>query len=292
MEANDDEDRTAYAQDEADAGGFGLEDDSGAVIAAVGRQIRLWREAAGMRPGELGVAIGYSENLVYKVESGTRIPKPEFLDRADEVLGAGGKISAMQKDVAEARYPKKVRDLARLEADAVEIGSYTQQTLHALLQTPEYARALFGTRRPLYSEDVIERAVAARLSRQEIMQKGRTTPIFSFIQDEVSLHRPLGGREVHRRQLEHLLEVGKLRNVELQVLPTALEDHAGLMGGFRVFKLSNGDSVGYTEVQHLRQVVSDAKEVQVLEMIYGSLRAQALAPPESLATIEKVLGET
>ncbi len=61
-----------------------------AVVATVGRQLRLRREAAGLRVGEFAVAVGYGEDLVYKIEGGKRIPRPEFLDTADEVLGAGG----------------------------------------------------------------------------------------------------------------------------------------------------------------------------------------------------------
>lgn len=148
-----------------------LEDDSGAVIAAVGRQVRLWREAAKMRAADLGAAIGYGENQVYKVEAGKRIPRPEFLDRADEVLGAGGKLAAMKKDVAEARYPKKVRDLAKLEADAVELGAYENGVVHGLLQTEEYARALYGERRPAFSGDQVERLVAARMARQSVFER-------------------------------------------------------------------------------------------------------------------------
>lgn len=88
------------------------DDDAGvAVVEAVGRQLKLWREAAGMRPAEFAAAVGYGENLVYKIERGARIPRPEFLDRADQVLGAGGKISAMKRDVARSRYPKRVRSL-------------------------------------------------------------------------------------------------------------------------------------------------------------------------------------
>ncbi|MEU1085346.1 helix-turn-helix transcriptional regulator [Streptomyces sp. NPDC005576] len=292
MLEEDGRDGTADGLDEPDVGDFGLEDDSGAVIAAVGRQIRLWREAAGLRAADLGRAIGYGENQVYKVESGKRIPKPEFLDRTDEVLGAGGKIAAMKQDVAEARYPKKVRDMARLEADAVEMGAYTHQTLHALLQTHEYATALFATRRPLYSAEVIERAVAARTARQEVIGKSETVPVFSFVQDEATLRRPLGGRGVQKRQLERLLELGHLRNVEVQVMPTDLEDHAGLMGGFRILRLRSGTTLGYTEVQHLSMLITEPREVQMLEMQYGSIRAQALTPRESLAFIEKLLGET
>ncbi len=78
-----------------------------AVITTVGRQLKLRREAAGMRAGEFGVAVGYGEDLVYKVEGGKRIPRQEYLDRADEVLGAGGLISAAWEDVKKVRYPEE-----------------------------------------------------------------------------------------------------------------------------------------------------------------------------------------
>ncbi|MFI2348848.1 helix-turn-helix domain-containing protein [Streptomyces sp. NPDC019443] len=268
------------------------DDESGAVLRAVGRQLKVWREAAGLRQAELGTAIGYSEEQVSSVERGRRAPKEAFLVRADDVLGAGGKISAMQRDVEEARYPKKIRDLAKVESEAVELGAYNNHTLHALLQTEEYTRAMFGMRRPLLAEEVIEREVGARMARQEIVDKTKTLPVFSFVQDEVTLRRPLGGRMVHRRQLERLLEVGQFRNVEIQVMPTSLEDHAGLAGGFRLFKLRSGATLGYTEVQHITRLISTPREVQFLEMQYGSIRAQALTPRESLALIEKVRGET
>ncbi|WP_309061137.1 helix-turn-helix transcriptional regulator, partial [Streptomyces sp.] len=80
-----------------------------AVVATVGRQLKLRREAVGMRAAEFGAAVGYGEDLVYKVEGGKRIPRPEYLEKADEVLGAGGLLAAMKEDVAKVRYPKTVR---------------------------------------------------------------------------------------------------------------------------------------------------------------------------------------
>ncbi|MFG3508243.1 helix-turn-helix domain-containing protein [Streptomyces sp. NPDC047821] len=268
-----------------------LEDDSGAVIAAVGRQVRLWREAANMRAADLGAAIGYGENQVYKVEAGKRIPKPEFLDRADEALGAGGKLAAMKKDVAEARYPKKVRDLAKLEADAVEMGAYAAGVVHGLLQTEEYARALYGERRPAFSEDQVERLVAARMARQSVFTR-QPAPFLTFVQEEATLRRPIGGRMVLRRQLEHLLEISALRHVEIQIMPTEAEEHAGLDGSHLVLKLSDGTAVGHNEVQLTSRLISDPKEVQILEMRYGLIRSQALTPRLSRSFIEKLLGET
>ncbi|MFF3453708.1 helix-turn-helix domain-containing protein [Streptomyces sp. NPDC002730] len=267
------------------------DDDSGAVMKTVGRQIKLWREAAGLRQGELGAAIGYGEEQVSSVERGRRVPKPEFLDKADEVLNAGGKIAAMKKGVEEARYPKKVRDVAKLEDDSVELCAYGNSVLDGLLQTEEYAQAVFGARRPPFTEEALDQRVAARMGRQEIFERV-PAPVFGFVQDEATLRRRVGGRMVLRRQLERLLEVGQLRNVEIQVMPLDREDNAGLGGSFRLLRLREGATVGLNEVQLISRVISDPKEIQILEMRYGIIRAQALTPRESLAFIEKVLGET
>ncbi|MFG2598345.1 helix-turn-helix domain-containing protein [Streptomyces sp. NPDC048462] len=267
------------------------EDESGAVMAVVGRQIRLWREAAGLRAAELGEAIGYGENLVYKVEAGTRIPKPEFLDKTDAALGANGKIAAMKGDVAEARYPKKVRDLAKLEAGMVEFGSYAIEVVDGLLQTEAYARALYQERRPAFTEEQVNRLVAARVARQSVFDR-QPAPLLTFVQEEATLRRPTGGKNVLRLQLEHLLELSMLRRVEIQVMPTETEEHAGLGGSHRVLKLSDGTAVGLNEVQLTSRLITDPKEVQILEMRYGMIRAQALTPRLSRIFIEKLLGET
>ncbi|MEU4025201.1 MULTISPECIES: helix-turn-helix domain-containing protein [Streptomyces] len=290
MNNRDRENRTALDGDDEDQD-FGLEDDSGAVIAAVGRQIKLWREAAGMRAAELGTAIGYSENLVFKVEGGRRIPKPEFLDRTDAAVGAGGKISAMKQDVEEARYPKKVRDLTKLEAEAVELGSYAGGVIDGLLQTEEYARALYRERRPAYSEGDIERLVAARMARQVVFDR-RPAPLLTFVQEESTLRRRTGGRMILRRQLEHLLELGQLRHVEIQVMPMEAEEHAGLGGSHRILKLKDGKTVGLNEIQLISGLITDPRQVQILEMRYNLIRSQALTPRLSREFIEKLLGET
>ena len=290
---NDGTDHTDHATDGADESCWEEEwdDEYGPVVKAAARQIKLWRTAAGLTQLELGRAIGYSLGMVSAVERTKRLPHPEFLEKADKVLGAGGKLTAMKEDVAEARYPKKVRDLAKLEAEAVEVGAYINTVIDGLLQTEEYARTLFSLRRPAYGEDERERLLAARMARQEIMNR-HPAPMLTFVQEEVTLRRPIGGRMVLRRQLEHLLEIGRLPHVEIQVMPVGTEEHAGLGGSLRVLKIKDGTAVGQNEVQLTSRLISDPKEVQILEMRYGMIRAQALTPRDSLAFIEKVLGET
>ncbi|MER6268339.1 helix-turn-helix transcriptional regulator [Streptomyces sp900105755] len=268
------------------------DDDWGvAVIATVGRQLKLRREAVGMRAAEFGEAVGYGEDMVYKVEGGKRIPRQEYLNRADEVLGAGGLISATWEDVKRVRYPKKVRELAKLEGQAVEIGVYEVVSINGLLQTPEHARALFEAWQPAYSEDDLERVLAARMARRSIFERS-PAPALGFVLEEAALRRRVGGTMVWRQQLEYLLEVGRLRNVTLQVMPTNGGAHPGLGGRVEILKFPDGTAVGRSDGAFNGRATSDPKQLHILELRYGTIRAQALPPQESLALIEHMLGET
>ncbi|EMF02259.1 helix-turn-helix domain-containing protein [Streptomyces mobaraensis NBRC 13819 = DSM 40847] len=278
----------------SDENGWELDpdDESVVLVAAVGRQLKLWREAAGMDAAALAAALGYGRELIYKVERGERVPQPRFLEKADELLGAGGKLAAMREDLTEARYLKKVRDIAKLERDAVELWAYDNSVIDGLLQTEAYARAVYTNRRPPFAQDEIERRVAARMARQKTVTASARHPSFSFVLCEATLRRTIGGGTAMRQQLRHLLEIGRRPNVELQVLPLRSEENCGLDGPFRLLKLTNGTMVGLYGVQLFSRVVTDAKELQVLDLRYRAARAQALGPQESLVFVEKVLGET
>ncbi|MDT0394140.1 helix-turn-helix domain-containing protein [Streptomyces edwardsiae] len=262
-----------------------------AVLATVGRQLRLRREAVGMRVTDFAAAVKYGDDLVYKIEGGKRIPRQEYLCRADKVLGAGGLIAAAWEDVRRVRYPKSVRALGKLEAQAVEAALYSNHNIHGLLQTEEHMRALFEAWLPAYSDEETERMVAARMARRSIFERS-PAPTLSFVQEEVTLRRPVGGRMVWRRQLERLLELGRLRNVSIQVMPTDCEDHFGTGGLIEVLKFPDGTAVGRTEGAFSGRPVSEPKQLRILELRYGMIRAQALTPRESRALIEQMLGET
>ncbi|WP_223832815.1 helix-turn-helix domain-containing protein [Streptomyces venezuelae] len=267
------------------------EDEISSVVEMVGHQLKLRREVAGMSVAQFAAAIGYGEDLVRKVESGTRIPRPEYLDKVDEVVGAGGFVSAMKKEMREARYPRKVRELAKLEERAVEVGLYSNHNVHGLLQTEEFARALLETRKPTYAIEDLERLVAARMARRSIFDRS-PAPELSFVQEEVTLRRPIGGTMVLRRQLERLLELGELRNVEVQVMPTDRADHPGTGGLIELLKFGDGTAVGRSDGEFGGRPVSDPRQLRILELRYGIIRARALTPGETRTFIEEVLGET
>ncbi|MFH9858827.1 helix-turn-helix domain-containing protein [Streptomyces sp. NPDC017202] len=279
---------------EADEPGWEVDPDDEwgvAVLATVGRQLRLRRESVGMRAADFAVAVGYGEDLVYKVEGGKRIPRQEYLDKADEVLGAGGLLAAAWEDVKKVRYPKKVRELGKLEAKAVEIGVYECNIIAGLLQTPEHARALIQAAQPPYSPDDVDRMVAARLARQSVFERD-PAPSIHFVLEEAPLRRQVGGTMEWRQQLEHLLGVGRLHNVTLQVMPTNTEAHPGLDGRIELLKFPDGTAVGRSDGAFSGRPITDPKQLRILELRYGTIRAQALSPRESLTFIEQLLGET
>ncbi|MDG9705424.1 helix-turn-helix transcriptional regulator [Streptomyces sp. DH37] len=260
------------------------------VVSAFGRQLKLLRTRAGLERPDLGSRTGYSPSTIAAFEQGRRIPSPEFIDRADEAVDARGVLKAMKEEIAKAQYPAFFRDAARLEMDAIEVHVYATLAIPGLLQTEEYARAVFATRRPLLSEDTVTQRVLARMARQEIFSR-EPMPTLSFVIDESVLRRPVGGRPVRQGQLEQLLSHGRRRNVEIQVMPLDCEEHCGLAGPFTLIETREGRRVAYVEVQRDSRLHTERATVREIEEQYGLLRAQALTPRESLAFIENLLGD-
>ena len=267
------------------------QDDGEGFLRCFGRQLRLLREREGLTRSEFGARVGYGQDLIASVELGRRIPKPELIDKADEVLGAGGVLQAMKGEVARARYPAFFRDAARLEAEAVELHVYANQAVPGLLQTEEYARAVFTMWRPLLDEGTIAQRVAARMARQNIFCR-TPLPTISFVVEEAVLRRPLGGPHVKRGQLEQVLLYGQRRNVEIQVMPVEREEHAALGGSFTLIETKEERRVAYVEAHKDSRLYTERQSVREFEEQYGVLRAQGLTPRESLTVVEKWLGET
>lgn len=267
------------------------EDEPGAgVVGAFGRQLKLLRMRAGLDRVEFGKRVGYSAESVASFEQGRRTPQAKLIDRADEVLDAGGVLKALKEEVGRAQYPAFFRDMARLEAEAGELCAYDTLVVNGLLQTEDYMRAILSMRRPLLDEETIELRVTARLARQEIFNRW-PAPLLSFVMEEPMLRKPLGGKAVLRGQLEHLLLMGDKRNVELQMMPLDREDNAGVDGPFTVITSKVGEQFVYAEVQGRSNLMTKRDETSLAAARYGIIRSQALSPRESLDHIAKLLGE-
>ncbi|GGQ18032.1 transcriptional regulator [Streptomyces griseomycini] len=266
------------------------------LFRALGRQIKVARERAGLSQKELGDRIGYGEETISSVERARRTPQPELLVAVDGLLDCGGLLASAAEDVERAktrrrvRHPEWFRDYARLEAEAVELRYFANQAVPGLFQTREYARAVFASRQPFFDEETIEERVAARMTRQELMTRW-PPPTVSAVVQETILRQPFGGPAVQRDQLEQLLRIGRLRHVEIQVMPTMSEEHAGMGGPFTLLTPKGKPQVAYLEVQHFSRLITDPEEVRVLAAKHGSIRGQALTPRESLHLLGKMPGD-
>jgi hypothetical protein len=211
-------------------------------------------------------------------------------DRADELLDAGGVLLEMKEDIVKAQYPAFFQDAVTLEVTANELHIYATQAIPGLLQTEDYARAVFQMWRPPLEEETIENRVAARLERQAIFAR-RPRPHMSFVIEEAVFHRRIGGELVWRGQLEQVHLISQTCNVEIQIMPLSRGEHAGLAGPFTLMETSEERRIAYTEVQSDSRLHVERCRVRELEATYGCLRAQALTSGESLALIEELLGD-
>ncbi len=272
------------------------EDGTAHLFRAVGKQLKVLRVRAGMSQRDLGAAAHCGEDLISAMERGVRTPQPEFLELADPLLRADGVLLAAIEDVREAqkkartRHPEWYRGYASLEAQAVQLYVYTNQSVPGLLQTEAYARAMFAQWKPLLSEQTIEKRVADRLDRQRIFDPW-PSPTFSFILDESVLLRPIGGKAVHEEQLRKLLQIGGMRTVQLQVMPLIREEQPSLDGPFTLLTDKKQQQVAYMEIHTYPRLVTVPEEVRVLAVRYGILQSEALTPRDSLTLIEKMLGD-
>ncbi|GAA3989705.1 hypothetical protein GCM10022384_42120 [Streptomyces marokkonensis] len=150
---------------------------------------------------------------------------------------------------------------------------------------------MFAGHCPPLSEEVIDQYAEARLSRQKLLTRVPLAEL-SFIVSEETLRNPVGDAEVMRGQWQRLLEVGALRNVEVQVMPVSPGFHSGLKGPFVVLETSEHHHLGYIESQEVGCVIRDPAEVSAFGWRYGKLRSQALNGVESARLIERLVGET
>lgn len=265
--------------------------DSEDVPQVFGRRLKKLRIQARMSRAQLGKLTDYSASTIASFEQGRRLPPTRFIVKADQILGSSGLLVELVEDMEEAQFPPLFRDAMKLEKEAIEWHVYDSRVINGLLQTEDYARAVFTMARPLLDEDTVEERVAARLARQKFFTR-QPLPVSSFVLEEAVLRGRLGGPAVMRGQLERILRIGQLRNVEIQVMPMDQEEHPALSGPFTLMQTAQGRRLAYVEAYNLSRVFTDRSTVRELEEKYSLLRAKAQTPHKTMTFVEKLLGET
>ncbi|GAA4903788.1 Scr1 family TA system antitoxin-like transcriptional regulator [Streptomyces coeruleoprunus] len=259
-------------------------------LKTFGAVLQAFRERAGLTQEALALKMRYSPSLVASVEQGRRLPSPEFVERAEQALDAFGVLRKAAKSLA--RKPGLAswfRRWAHLEAQAIALDTYEPRVVPGLLQTKAYAKVLFEGEVPPLSDEEIEVKLAARLERQRLLWERPNTQ-FSFILEEHLFHHQVGGPEVTRELIDHILEVMELRNVQVQIMPLSRGLHAGLNGPLQLAETPDHQWLAYCEGQEHGQFITDMKTISVLQRRYGKLRAQALTPEDSKGLLSRLRG--
>jgi len=183
------------------------------------------------------------------------------------------------------------RGYVALEAAATRVRSFEMGLVPGLLQTPEYTRALFEAAVAPPPVEQWERQLQVRMLRQRRLYCEDDPLELVTVLDEAAVRRPVGGAEVHREQLEHLVIAAELDTVTLQIVPTEVGAHSSLYGGFTLLSFPDPDEPELAYVEHLTgsSHIEKAGVVERCSMAFERLRTVALSPAESLDLVERLI---
>lgn len=265
-------------------------------------ELRRLRRAAGISLEDAAHHIDLRHSSLSRVETGQAAIKPlyvEALSRLYQVpdaerealvqLARDAKVKGWwhaYSDVLSDQYSAYIG----LESEARSVRNYQNMFVPGLLQTEDYARAIITAMDPDAAEDDIERRVAVRLTRQRrLTEKPRLE--FWTIVDEAALRRPTGGDKVMLGQRLRLIEMARLPNVTLQVLPVEIGAHAGMGGPFSILEFPDprDTDVGYVDCAAGELYLEEPEDVRRCDTLYNHLRASALSTEASAERIRALV---
>ncbi|MFI2456525.1 helix-turn-helix transcriptional regulator [Streptomyces chengbuensis] len=274
----------------ADLAGVDDEPVSSDSLRTFGAFVQGLREHAGLSREAFAPMVRFSRHTVASIELGRRMPDTQFVELAEAALGNTGALRrAFGHLTRQPGLASWFREWARRERTAVSLCTYECRMVPGLLQSEGYLRALYENEVPPLSDEQVESQIAARLERQRLLPERPNVP-FSFIVTEAVFRQRLGGAEVTRQMLDHVLTSTARRNVTLQIMPTASEFHACLAGMLQLLEGPDGKRYAYSEGQRNGRLIGDPKEVVALQQAYDTLRSQALTPSESRGLLERIRG--
>jgi transcriptional regulator with XRE-family HTH domain len=240
----------------------------------LGGHLRRLREEAGMTTERAALSIRGSHSKISRMEHG-RVGFKER-DIADLLtlygVGPGDEREALLGLAREAStpgwwqgyadiLPHWVEPYFGLEAAAAYIREYELQFVPGLLQIEEYARAVIRLGN-LPSEDEVLRRAEARISRQEILDRENPPKLWAVL-DEGALRRVIGGRDIMKAQLRHLIEVCDHPAVTLQILPFSAGAHRAMGGPFTILRYTEPDLRDVVFIEQLTSALYLDKQTEV-----------------------------
>ncbi|MFD0007736.1 Scr1 family TA system antitoxin-like transcriptional regulator [Streptomyces sp. NPDC127178] len=251
-----------------------------------GAELKRRREDAGLTQVELGARVFVSGGYIGQFEQAIRKPQRDVAQRIDEALQTDGIFERLwRKLIKEQPYTEYFAHVAELERLATEICEYAPTVIPGLLQTPEYARAVFLASNPFAADEYIEELLRGRMDRTQLL-KDATRPVYWAVLHETALRIPVGDPGVMARQLDHVTQLMRERKVMVQVLPFAAGAHPEMGKMMKLMDFEDAPPTVYTEGVLSGSLLDDPAVVKRVRSSYDLLRATALSREASLALIE------
>ncbi|MFI0909302.1 helix-turn-helix domain-containing protein [Streptomyces abikoensis] len=255
--------------------------------AMFGKEIRLAREVRGWTQAQLADKLWCRQPYVSKVESGQQLASPQFAEMCDRVFGTPGVYARMRQRAADAGNPVWFIPYLELEREARAICDYSPVRIMGILQTPEYAEAVYRAARPQESAAEIAKRVEKRIRRRELFDGPKPPSLWVILHESVLWSR-VGGADVMRGQLQHLVHVTESPFITVQIFPYDGGTPArGLP--FNLMTRQDGTQVLYEETYQRGRVDDSAEAVAAARDAYERLRANALSLADSLTLIRHAL---
>ena len=217
----------------------------------LGVELKKLREDAKLRLDDVARDLLISNSKLSRLENGQGIPQlRDVRDLINFYKVAGTPVAErLMRWTREGRRQGWWQDYSNvldeqtdaylaLESGASVMRSFAPTVLPGLLQTEDYARALLRELKPRLSDREVDELVQIRLRRKELLLHAEEPLRLLAVVDESVLRRVVGSKEVMRHQLETLIELSRLSNVTIQVLPFEAGAHEGMMGMFNVFQFA------------------------------------------------------
>ncbi|WP_277751128.1 helix-turn-helix domain-containing protein [Streptomyces hoynatensis] len=273
---------------------------------ALGRALRRLRdEVHGLRLNEVAEALGYDVSLISRIETGKRpcsqVIFGKLMDLYEVPAEEREELAQLQASSNDRRPPWWVRyreiisssyeQVIAFEDAAQSVFEYQPGIVPGLLQTEDYARAVTGVGFASLGPDQIDGLVEVRMVRQRERLFDTSTPLqCHYVITQAALEFRVGGPAVHRRQLQHLLDLSEHPSVTLRVIPYEKGEEGCQIAGFRIFRFPDEHmpDVAFGESVAGSLTIDDPRDLRRMHRLFRSLTGVALTVDETRDLVSRV----
>jgi transcriptional regulator with XRE-family HTH domain len=266
--------------------------------------LRRWRERRDLSGEDVAKKLKWSASKVSRIENAKTMPRKSDVEALVELYEVSAvqqqELLELHQDAARKGWwedysdtlPQEYTTLLGLEVEATSALNWEPQIVPGLLQTEDYAREIIRATQAItrIPPGEFRSRVKARMARQDLIHRSADPLRLWVVLDESVLLRRFGGATVMRDQLERLIELSRLPNIRVQILPLSSE-HPVNTGSFFHLKFPEFHDVVYLEGLHSARFVEEEEKAYDYEIAFDHLRSEAFGVDASREIIEKTIEE-